>query len=44
MREGEIFSAYVRTPKGPVFMSLIERTFGKEVPTRTWDTVTKTAR
>jgi len=44
MREGEIFSAYVRTPKGPVFMSLIERTFGKEVTTRTWDTVTKTAR
>lgn len=40
----EIFSAYVRTPKGPVFMTLIEKTLGKEVTTRTWDTVTKVAR
>ncbi len=40
----EIFSAYVPTPKGPVFMTLIERTFGKEVTTRTWDTVAKVAR
>ena len=43
MTETEIFSAYVRTPKGPVFMSLIEKTFGKDVTTRTWDTVTKVA-
>jgi uncharacterized protein (DUF1697 family) len=43
-RGGEVFSAYVPTPKGPVFMTLIERTFGKEVTTRTWDTVTKVAR
>ncbi len=40
----EIFSAYVRTPKGPVFMALIEKTFGKEQTTRTWDTVAKVAR
>ena len=40
----EIFSAYLPTPKGPVFMSLIEKTFGKEVTTRTWDTVKKVAR
>lgn len=35
----ELFSAYVPGPKGPVFMSLIERTFGKDVTTRTWDTL-----
>jgi uncharacterized protein (DUF1697 family) len=39
-----IFSAYVPSPKGPVFMALIEKTFGSEVTTRTWDTVTKVAR
>lgn len=41
---GEVFSAYVPSPRGPVFMSLIEKTFGKEVTTRTWDTVEKVAR
>ena len=40
----EVFSAYVPSPKGPVFMSLIEKTFGKELTTRTWDTVAKVAR
>jgi uncharacterized protein (DUF1697 family) len=40
----EVFSTYVRTPKGPVFMTLIEQTFGKDVTTRTWDTVGKVAR
>jgi uncharacterized protein (DUF1697 family) len=40
----ELFSAYVPSPKGPVFMSLIERTFGKELTTRTWDTVAKVVR
>jgi len=40
----EVFSAYVPTPKGPVFMGLIEKTFGKEVTTRTWETVVKVAR
>ncbi|HEY6090964.1 MAG TPA: DUF1697 domain-containing protein [Gemmatimonadales bacterium] len=44
MKDGEIFSAYLPTPKGPVFMSLIEKTFGKEQTTRTWDMVTKVAR
>jgi uncharacterized protein (DUF1697 family) len=39
-----IFSAYVPSPKGPVFMTLIEKTFGSEATTRTWDTVTKVAR
>jgi uncharacterized protein (DUF1697 family) len=40
----EVYSAYLPTPKGPVFMTLIERTFGKAVTTRTWDTVAKVAR
>jgi uncharacterized protein (DUF1697 family) len=44
MNGPEIFSAYVPTPKGPVFMTLIEKTFGKEVTTRTWETVRKVAR
>ena len=44
MRGGEIYSAYLPTPKGPVFMTLIEKTFGKEQTTRTWDTVAKVAR
>lgn len=35
----EVFSAYVPGPKGPVFMSLIEKTFGKDVTTRTLETV-----
>ncbi len=44
MEDGVVFSAYVPSPRGPVFMALIERTFGKEVTTRTWDTVGKVAR
>ena len=44
MRGSEIFSVYVPTPKGPVFMTLIEKTFGKEQTTRTWQTVEKAAR
>lgn len=42
MRNGAAFGAYVPTPKlGPVFMTLIQQTFGKEQTTRTWDTVAK---
>jgi uncharacterized protein (DUF1697 family) len=37
----EIFSAYVPSPKGPVFMSLIEKSLGKDLTTRTWDTIGK---
>jgi uncharacterized protein (DUF1697 family) len=39
----EVFCAYVPGDKGPVFMKLIEKTFSKEVTTRTWDTVRKCA-
>ncbi|HVP60232.1 MAG TPA: DUF1697 domain-containing protein [Myxococcaceae bacterium] len=44
VRGREVFTTYVPSPRGPVFMSLIERTFGAEVTTRTWDTVKKVAR
>jgi len=39
----EIFSAYEPGDKTPVFMTLIERTFGKDITTRTWETVRKCA-
>ena len=39
----EIFSVYVTGPKGPVFMALLERTFGTDITTRTWGTVRKCA-
>jgi uncharacterized protein (DUF1697 family) len=44
LRERQLFSAYLPSPKGAVFMTLIERTFGKDLTTRTWDTVGKVAR
>ena len=44
MKGREIFSAYLPSPKGPVFMSMIEKAFGKEQTTRTWDTITKVVR
>jgi len=37
----EVFTVYTPTPRGPVFMTLIEKTFGADVTTRTWDTVRK---
>ena len=37
----EVFTAYVPNEQGPVFMKLIEKTFGKNVTTRTWDTIKK---
>jgi uncharacterized protein (DUF1697 family) len=40
----EVFTAYVPSPKGPVFMTLLQKTFGKDITTRTWDTVTKLAK
>ena len=43
MKEGDIFTAYVPQQNNPAFMNLIEKTFGKEVTTRTWDTVRKCA-
>lgn len=39
----EVLAAYVPGPKGPVFMRLLERTFGTSITTRTLDTVRKCA-
>jgi uncharacterized protein (DUF1697 family) len=39
--DGIVFSAYVPSPKGPVFMALLEKSFGKEQTTRTWQTLEK---
>lgn len=44
LTKSEVFSAYVPSPRGPVFMTLIEKTFGQAVTTRTLDTVAKCAR
>lgn len=40
----EVFTAYVPDARGPAFMVLIEKTFGTNVTTRTWETVKKCAR
>jgi uncharacterized protein (DUF1697 family) len=37
----EIFTAYVPSPKGPVFMVMIGKLCGEAVTTRTWETVKK---
>jgi uncharacterized protein (DUF1697 family) len=39
----EICSAYVPGDTGPVFMKLIEKTFGRDITTRTWESVKKCA-
>ena len=43
LTDSEILTAYVPSPKGPEFMTLLERTFGKNITTRTLDTVRKCA-
>lgn len=42
-RGREVFSAYEVSPRGALFMTLIEKTYGKAVTTRSWDTVKKVA-
>jgi uncharacterized protein (DUF1697 family) len=37
----EIFTAYLPSPRGPVFMELIKELLGEQVTTRTWDTLKK---
>ena len=39
-----IYNAYVPTPRGASFMAVLERALGKDITTRTWDTVAKVAR
>jgi len=43
LRNKELFTDYVPNGRGPVFMTLIEKMFGTNVTTRTWDTVKKCA-
>jgi uncharacterized protein (DUF1697 family) len=43
VRGCEVLSAYVPSPRGAVFMTLIEKTFGVAVTTRSWGTVRKVA-
>jgi uncharacterized protein (DUF1697 family) len=41
-RDGkEVFTAYLPSPKGAAFMSLLEKTFGQQITTRSWDTIEK---
>ncbi|WP_077037875.1 DUF1697 domain-containing protein [Pelomonas sp. KK5] len=44
VRGREVLSAYRPGDDSPVFMALIEKAFGKDITTRTWDTVAKCAR
>jgi uncharacterized protein (DUF1697 family) len=43
VKNNAVFTAYVPHPRGPVFMTLIEKTFGTAATTRTWDTLEKVA-
>jgi uncharacterized protein (DUF1697 family) len=43
MHQQEVFTAYVPSPRGAVFMRLIEKTFSSDVTTRTWETIKKCA-
>jgi uncharacterized protein (DUF1697 family) len=39
--DGQVYSVYEISPKGPVFMQMLEKEFGKSVSTRTWETISK---
>ncbi len=41
IEDREIFTAYEPHPRGPIFMTLLEKNFGRDVTTRTWDTIKK---
>jgi uncharacterized protein (DUF1697 family) len=43
LRGLDVLSSYIPGPRGPVFMALLERTFGKNITTRTLETVRKCA-
>jgi uncharacterized protein (DUF1697 family) len=38
-----VFTAYEPSPRGPVFMKMIEAAYGAHTTTRTWDTMRKCA-
>src|SRR5215510_12774659 len=41
IKDGVAYSVYVRTPKGAVFMKVLEKAFGKGITTRTWDMINR---
>jgi len=41
IKDGVAYSFYVRTPKGAVFMKVLEQAFGKGITTRTWDMINR---
>jgi len=41
IKDGVAYSAYVRSPKGAVFMRVLEQAFGKGITTRTWDMINR---
>lgn len=43
LRDREVLTAYVESPRAAYFMTLLEKTFGKAMTTRTWETVKKVA-
>jgi uncharacterized protein (DUF1697 family) len=43
VRGREVYSCYLPSADGPVFMRLIEKAYGKDITTRTWETVRKCA-
>ena len=40
----EVFADYAAETRGPALMALLQKTFGKAITTRTWQTVEKAAR
>jgi uncharacterized protein (DUF1697 family) len=40
----EVFSDYAAETRGPALMQLLQKTFGKSITTRTWQTIEKAAR
>jgi len=43
VRGSEAFGDYLPGPRGPVFMTLLQKAFGHTITTRTWETVRKSA-
>lgn len=43
LRGCEALTSYLPGADGPAFMRLLEKIFGKEITTRTWDTIAKIA-
>jgi uncharacterized protein (DUF1697 family) len=44
MEGREVFADYAAETRGPALMQLLQKTFGKAITTRTWQTVEKAAR